>query len=43
MKKAGMKVVPHLRGLGEIPAIRDIYLSHTQAAKDDMAHPKKSD
>ena len=43
IKKEGMTPVPHLVGLGQLPAVRAVYLRHTRDAKDDLAHPKKSD
>ncbi|MBQ2476819.1 MAG: sirohydrochlorin cobaltochelatase, partial [Desulfovibrio sp.] len=43
IKKEGMTPVPHLVGLGQNPAVRAVYLRHTKDAKDDLAHPKKSD
>jgi sirohydrochlorin cobaltochelatase len=43
IRKEGMTPVPHLVGLGQNPAVRAVYLRHTKDAKDDLAHPKKSD
>ncbi len=43
LKAAGMTVEAHLFGLGSNPGVQKLFLAHTAAAKDDLAHPKKSD
>lgn len=43
IKAAGMRPVPHLKGLGQLQGIRDIFLSHTDNAVIDLANTKKAD
>ena len=43
IKAAGMAPIPHLKGLGEIRAVRDLFRSHTENAVVDLANTKKSD
>lgn len=43
IKAAGMEPVPHLKGLGELKGIQDIFLRHTASSTDDLANSKKSD
>lgn len=41
LRAAGMTPMPHLRGLGENPAIQRIFLRHTQAATDNVMQEKQ--
>lgn len=43
IRAAGMTPMPHLVGLGQIPAIRRIFLGHTKDAVVDLVNTKKSD
>lgn len=41
LKAAGMDVQIIMQGLGEIPAVRELFLRHTDTATDDLAHSRK--
>ncbi len=43
LKAAGMKPLPHLIGLGQLPGLQALFLSHTRDAVVDLANTKKSD
>lgn len=43
IKAAGMEPVPHLKGLGELAGIQQVFLRHTSTTIDDMANSKKTD
>ena len=43
IKAEGMTPMPHLKGLGEIKAVRGLFLSHTENAVIDLVNTKKSD
>lgn len=40
LKKEGMTVFPVLKGMGEIPAIQDVFTRHAMERHDDIVNPK---
>lgn len=41
LKEAGLRPVPRLKGLGEIPGVQEVFLRHTRETRDDLANTKK--
>lgn len=43
LKAAGLNVIPHMFGLGELQGIRNVFLRHTQETTDDLINSSKTD
>ncbi len=43
LRAEGMEVLPHLKGLGELPAVQAVLLRHTKNSVDDLRKSKKMD